>query len=203
MSALLVLLGLKPHGSNFKTIKKKIAKLNVDCSHWTGQLWSKGESLKDWADYKINSSIKRNLLKVRGNICENCKLETWLGNPIPIEMHHIDGKITNNELSNLQLLCPNCHSFTPNFRNSKKPKEPKVKTERIRKKSFCSICSSICCYRSTKCRECYNAARISSIPSKEILEQDIIDLNHNMCAIGRKYDVTDSAIRQWIKKYNI
>lgn len=44
--------------------------------------------------------------------CEKCQLENWNGLPIPLEMHHIDGNSLNNDLSNLQILCPNCHSQT-------------------------------------------------------------------------------------------
>jgi 5-methylcytosine-specific restriction endonuclease McrA len=33
-----------------------------------------------------------------------------------MELHHIDGKRTNHHLSNLMLLCPNCHSQTDTFR---------------------------------------------------------------------------------------
>ena len=36
--------------------------------------------------------------------------------PIPLEVHHIDGDSLNNEMSNLKLLCPNCHAFTDNYR---------------------------------------------------------------------------------------
>jgi 5-methylcytosine-specific restriction endonuclease McrA len=42
-----------------------------------------------------------------------------LGQPINLEVHHIDGDRTNNSLENLQLLCPNCHSYTTNFRKPK------------------------------------------------------------------------------------
>lgn len=49
-------------------------------------------------------------------VCESCKLREWLGEPIPLELHHLDGDRENNKLSNLVLLCPNCHSFTPNYR---------------------------------------------------------------------------------------
>ena len=35
--------------------------------------------------------------------------------PINLELHHIDGDKSNNNLNNLQLLCPNCHSYTDNF----------------------------------------------------------------------------------------
>ena len=52
---------------------------------------------------------------MRGRKCENCGLEEWLGQPINLEIHHIDGNHYNNDLSNLQLLCPNCHSYTDNY----------------------------------------------------------------------------------------
>ena len=38
---------------------------------------------------------------------------------IPLELHHIDGNNKDNSLSNLQLLCPNCHALTNNYRNRK------------------------------------------------------------------------------------
>ena len=54
--------------------------------------------------------------------CESCGLKEWLGNPIPLELHHKDGDRTHNELSNYELLCPNCHAFTDSYRgkNSRK-----------------------------------------------------------------------------------
>ena len=48
--------------------------------------------------------------------CECCGLTTWLGQPIPLELHHIDGNRNNNTLENYQLLCPNCHAFTDSYR---------------------------------------------------------------------------------------
>jgi hypothetical protein len=35
---------------------------------------------------------------------------------IPLEVNHIDGDASNSKEENLELLCPNCHSLTPNFR---------------------------------------------------------------------------------------
>lgn len=49
-----------------------------------------------------------------------CKLHKWLNFPITLEVHHIDGDRTNNNEENLQLLCPNCHSYTDNWRNRKR-----------------------------------------------------------------------------------
>lgn len=48
-------------------------------------------------------------------VCEVCGNREWLGEPIPLELHHKDGDRKKNELDNLQLLCPNCHSLTDNY----------------------------------------------------------------------------------------
>jgi 5-methylcytosine-specific restriction endonuclease McrA len=53
---------------------------------------------------------------LKNNLCELCKIEEWLDKPIKLELHHIDGNKNNNSLDNIQLLCPNCHSFTDNYR---------------------------------------------------------------------------------------
>ena len=47
--------------------------------------------------------------------CECCGISTWLGKKISLQLHHINGINNDNRLSNLQLLCPNCHSQTENF----------------------------------------------------------------------------------------
>lgn len=56
--------------------------------------------------------------------CDNCNNTEWMGNKIPIEVHHIKGY--SNKLENIQFLCPNCHALTDNYRwrahNSKKIK---------------------------------------------------------------------------------
>lgn len=70
--------------------------------------------------------VKRRLLKegLKKPICENCGLSEWQGVEIPLEIHHIDGDKTNNTIENLQILCPNCHALTDNYRR-KKSKTPR------------------------------------------------------------------------------
>jgi len=47
--------------------------------------------------------------------CEGCGLSEWRGRPIGLELHHVNGDNLDNRLENLQLLCGNCHSQTPNW----------------------------------------------------------------------------------------
>lgn len=47
--------------------------------------------------------------------CAKCGIQEWMGEEIHLQVHHIDGNGFNNELSNLQLLCPNCHSQTDTY----------------------------------------------------------------------------------------
>jgi hypothetical protein len=59
------------------------------------------------------------LLEEQQNKCLHCYNDTWLGDPITLELDHIDGNTKNNEKSNLRLLCPNCHSQTNTWRRKK------------------------------------------------------------------------------------
>ena len=47
--------------------------------------------------------------------CYECGITEWRGQPISFDLHHINGDSADNHLENLALLCPNCHSQTPNY----------------------------------------------------------------------------------------
>lgn len=112
-------LGLRDMGGNFQTIRVWLARHEIDYSHFSGQAWNK-DNFYDLSALKTTSGIRKNLIRTRGNQCENCNRTEWEGYPIKIEMHHIDGDRTHNEPENLQLLCPNCHAYTDNYRNHKR-----------------------------------------------------------------------------------
>lgn len=65
--------------------------------------------------------LKRRLLREKyfEHKCYNCNLTEWMNQPITLELEHIDGNHTNNQIENLTLLCPNCHALTPTWRGRK------------------------------------------------------------------------------------
>jgi len=120
LSGLLDKLKLRKAGGNYDNLKKNLQRLNVDTDHWTGRCWNKDAKLKDWNQYARGANLKPHLIKERGHKCESCALTEWMGQIITIELDHIDGDKTNNNIENLRLLCPNCHSLTPTFKNKKR-----------------------------------------------------------------------------------
>ncbi len=72
-------------------------------------------------EYAKTANPKSHMLKlklirdgIRKHQCEKCLNSEWLGVKMPLELHHVDGNHWNNEINNLQLLCPNCHALEPN-----------------------------------------------------------------------------------------
>jgi hypothetical protein len=62
-------------------------------------------------------SAKRYLIEVNGSICKECGIFEWYGKKLSLILDHIDGDASNCNLINLRLLCPNCDSLTPTFKN--------------------------------------------------------------------------------------
>lgn len=132
--------GRKQGGGTQATLKKKIEEFGIDISHFTGQGWSKGltkadtSSIQSKEKYSIeeifikNSPVTQKVMRgyvERHNLleykCVNCGCDGhWQGGEISLEIDHIDGDNSNNELTNLRYLCPNCHALTETYRGKNK-----------------------------------------------------------------------------------
>src|ERR1700689_972987 len=61
--------------------------------------------------------LKTRLLRsgLKEERCERCEISEWLGQPLSVALHHVNGDRVDNRLENLELLCPNCHRQTDHF----------------------------------------------------------------------------------------
>lgn len=158
--------------------------------------------------------------------CSNCgNCGEWQDEKLTLEIDHIDENRLNNERSNLRFLCPNCHSL----RGNNVPKKIKIckncnKEYSNKNKEFCSFkcnykrekivhLNKECAYckseysgqNTTYCSDvCYkkHSDEKSLIPSKDMLISDFKILK-SFVQVGKKYNVSDNAVRKWCKKYDM
>jgi hypothetical protein len=205
--------------SNYKGsqshIKNRAIKFGIDFSHFLGSAWNKGKKFPpkvNISEYLANgkfiqsNNLKRRLINdnIKKYECEECKLSEWRKKPIPLELHHIDHNPKNNELSNLKILCSNCHSLEHKNFNIK-IKKSKI----LQKQNKCMICSNKC-YKKFCSLKCYHQSRNgierkhtwkTNRPNKDELSKLIQEMS--FLQIGKKYNVSDNAVRKWCKFYNI
>ena len=82
--------------------------IEAGCYHPKGTSGSSARVLKAYLEEKF------------GRKCFCCSMTEWMGKPVPLDVHHVDGDCSNNAVSNLQLLCKNCHALTDNFGSKNK-----------------------------------------------------------------------------------
>lgn len=92
--------------------RKKIQKY---CSKKCQQTYQRLMSVKNKT--ASISSIKKYLVGLN-NSCSICGLpNTWNNKKIVMVLDHIDGNSSNNDLSNLRLVCPNCDSQLDTYKS--------------------------------------------------------------------------------------
>lgn len=209
MSEVIRLLGLKQCGGNHVHLTKKIKDFGINNSHFLGKGWSlnqiratrhtKEEFIEKilildglkWGSHDIK--IKLYEFGLKEEKCEKCgQGNIWCNEKLGLELHHRNEKHNDNRIENLQILCPNCHAQENNL--YKKKKNIIIKNKKI---IHCE-CGAIIGRRATMCEKCWGIKQRKSLrPTTSQLLEDISNLGY--VGTGKKYGVSDNAIRKWIK----
>lgn len=196
-------LTLRP--GNYDTLNKYIKLYNLDISHFKNDNYRLSEFFiknikKKLSEILIeNSTYNRSSLKKRlydeglkERICELCgQGEKWNNMKISLILDHINGINDDNRIENLRIVCPNCNAgLKTHCKGNRKSKKIKY---------YCE-CGNEKGKKAKNCEKCYHKKqRKVERPPYDQLVKEIKETNY--CAVGRKYGVTDKAIRKWIKNY--
>jgi len=210
IKGVLSMLGYNPVSGNHRTLNERIKienlslkKFNLNKKKWREEHMKNINILSKYRNEDVfieNSKycrgslkmriIKQNLLKYVCGKCGNSGIHN--GRDLSLQLDHLNGISDDNRIENLRFLCPNCHSQTATYSGKKNKKNYKCGEckSKISRQSKTRLCKS--CYMKK-----YAKRKVENRPSKE----EILKMKEtmSMCAIGRKYGVSDSAIRKWLK----
>lgn len=142
---------------------------------------------------------------IKSRHCELCgQGEEWRGRPMSLILDHINGVHDDNRLENLRIVCPNCNATLDTHcgRNAallheracercNEPFRPKYGRQRY--------CSRACGRRWDRRGRPNRTLRRVERPPYEQLLAEIAALGY--AGVGRKYGVSDNAIRKWRLAY--
>ena len=120
-------LGLVANGANYSTLRKRAHQINLSEKDFINEKEKSynGQvirvTLYDIITNKVPYSSSQRLIKklidagIMTRRCSECGITHYHGQPINLELDHINGNHHDNSLSNLRVLCPNCHSMTKTY----------------------------------------------------------------------------------------
>jgi hypothetical protein len=203
------------------SLRRYIKQNNIPMPMYEGRqaacrISQKSRVLVTEADFCENSkastgSMKKLLIRTgKTQVCEQCG---WCerrpsDGRIPIHLHHKNGDSTDNRRENLEFLCPCCHSLTDNYAGKNKKSKRRREEQEARRlyfsvpKYFCETCGRLGYGEKYCSNECSHlAARKVKWPTKEELAKELETLS--WVALGRKYNVSDNAVRKWARHYEL
>jgi 5-methylcytosine-specific restriction endonuclease McrA len=98
------------------------------------QKWITGDFVFNPRSETIPHTIRRYLFEKHHSKCPKCgwgEIHPTTGR-VPLTVNHIDGDSSNHSHTNVELLCPNCHSLTPNYGSLNRGKGRKRRMNVIR-----------------------------------------------------------------------
>ena len=197
--------GLANKGGNYRTLRDRMERDRVDHSHfrkcYNTMVMDNIASRKSLSEVMVvgsrysRSFLKKRLLRegVKKNVCEICGQKgEWNGKPLMMVLDHKNGVSNDHRAGNLRMICPNCNSQLPTFAGRH--------TSKRRPRRSCSKCGKVLSRsnRSGLCRKCQPfRLRRAERPDKDVLAREVEEIG--FLATGRKYGVSDNAIRKWLR----
>lgn len=211
----LLKLGLHPAGGSYEVFHRNVKLWGVDTSHfitsrrgyYVGQTPTpKDHPIEDYLSNRLpipSSRLRDRLIKstILSARCSRCGITTWLDGPAPLELHHRDGNHHNNNLTNLEILCSNCHAQTETYCR-RKTQENQEKTHARKHPRQCKMCGIAVCKASTFCRQCaaLQRGKLTKL-NPELIGQEVQQLGYE--AVGRKYGTTGNAVKKFLARQGV
>ncbi len=182
---------------------KSVQELNLDISHLRqGAKFKSGfqkiptDELLVKGVFRNTQNLKERLVKegLLINHCYDCNIQPiWNGKKLTLHLDHINGYNTDNQLENLRLLCPNCHSQTETYCGAKSKKEKYAYLY------VCKICGGPKKSRQSEiCSKCLEHSTKIEWPAPEIILQKVKESSY--VQVAKELNVSDNAVRKFLKK---
>ena len=210
-------LGMCPTGNSHGILKKYARLWGISIEHWDPYAAVRGQGprrRRPLSEILVeNSSFSRHHLKnrlysegLKQPVCELCgQGELWNGGVMGLILDHINGVSDDHRLENLRIVCPNC-AATLDTHCARKRRLTRVEQECVRcGKSFRPrdgrqrYCSRECGMRWNRSGVPRPGARKVDRPPYTQLLREVRAIGYS--ATGRRYGVTDNAVRKWIRQY--
>jgi hypothetical protein len=206
-----------PSGDSRKTAIKYAELCDISTDHFDPNAarrragWARAIPLEsilvENSTYASRGNLKKRLYAagLKQRRCELCgQGELWRGSRMSLILDHVNGKRNDNRIENLRIVCPNCAATLdthcgrslPRTRECERCSEifiPRTKDHR-----YCSLRCGAGGRRPMTGVPALERRKVERPPYEQLM-REIEETSY--LAVGRKYGVSDNAIRKWVRFY--